>query len=635
MGLFLVPTLSFGQSIIDSLKNVLPDSEGTEKVDVLNQLTWELKFSETTNAISYGDQSLALSGEIGYKKGQAQANYNLLVLYYLKQESSKSIEFGNHAIELYRQLEDLLGMARSWNIMGLNSLTLGEHEHALDYFKKALEQFEIVNNEENILKIEANIGNVYYRMGNYQPALESYLRIVDYAREKGDQNLLAANLQNAAITYSDFGQFAKALESSFEVLKILRAQNDSSKLANTLQQIASTFNELEMYEESTLSVSEAILIDKRVGRDVHLGASYITLASALKGEGYLDSAFYYNKEALRLYEKAGNKSLGMVLISLGSSHNSRGEVKEAEVFFERALEVGQQRKRETVVALSQFKLGQLYIESGETDKAESFLLAAHEYWARSGRYKQISAVTKELSEFYSDRAQYERAIRYQKMHDMAEDSVFGRQKQNELMRLMVRQNLAQQESSLINLPEKADSENRWLLIGLAMLFILSAWTTVYFVGKNRNKIKKLEEDLDKKGRELAFLSLSAMQKENFIREFTDKLKPLTSEFPGNKELHALMRILKTQEIQEDHWSRFKSAFEQIAPHFFDHLLANYQSLTETDLRFCALIRLAIPTKEIARISGISSASVNKARYRLRKRLEIPSEDNLDRFILSI
>lgn len=637
LSLVLLPATIQGQSLIDSLKQVLPGAEGIEKVAVLNQLSWELKSSETTEAIAYGKQGLDLSNFIAYKSGLAEASYNLTVLYYIQQDFAKSNEYANQAIGHYQGLEEIAGIAKSWNIMGLSALSLGHNEQALAYFQKALQQFKIIKNEENILKIEANIGNVYYRMGDFLPALEAYFRIVAYARKTGDEDLLVTNLQNVGFAYSELGNYARSLENSFEVLKVLRAQNDSSRLPNTLQSIASTFNRLEMYKESIVSVNEAILIDKRLNRERSLGSHYITLANALKGEGLIDSALYYNKKALATYEKIGYKSIGTVLNNLGNIYALKGELEQAESHYNRALEISSERKRAAVVALSQYNLGRLYLELNELEKARLSLLVAYKYWSESNKYKELSSVTKELSSLYSQLNQPDSALNYEHVHDMAEDSVFGRQKQNEVMRLMVMQSLEEQKSGLINLQDTEEnslSEHVKIAVAGSALMILVG-LLVHFIYKKQSTIQKLQGDLDQKGRELAFLSLTAMQRENFIREFTDKLNSLAEQYSDNQELRTLIRNLKMERIHDDHWDHFRTAFEQIAPHFFDHLLSTYSNLTETDLRFCALIRLAVPTREIARITGISTASVNKARYRLRKRMGIGSEESLDRFILTI
>ncbi|MDP2423464.1 MAG: LuxR C-terminal-related transcriptional regulator, partial [Bacteroidales bacterium] len=67
---------------------------------------------------------------------------------------------------------------------------------------------------------------------------------------------------------------------------------------------------------------------------------------------------------------------------------------------------------------------------------------------------------------------------------------------------------------------------------------------------------------------------------------------------------------------------------------FQRLKAKYNELTPRDLRLCAYWRLNLASKEIAPLLNISTRGVEERRYRLRKRLQLPSEQNLTEFILT-
>ena len=83
------------------------------------------------------------------------------------------------------------------------------------------------------------------------------------------------------------------------------------------------------------------------------------------------------------------------------------------------------------------------------------------------------------------------------------------------------------------------------------------------------------------------------------------------------------------------WDEFKLRFEQIERSFFTTLAEKYPQLSKTDVRICALVRLNLSSKEIAGMLHITPESVNKSRYRLRKKLELPKEQDLDQFISSL
>jgi hypothetical protein len=80
---------------------------------------------------------------------------------------------------------------------------------------------------------------------------------------------------------------------------------------------------------------------------------------------------------------------------------------------------------------------------------------------------------------------------------------------------------------------------------------------------------------------------------------------------------------------------FFPEFEKVYPDFNHFLLSLYPGITEYELKLCCLIRMKLTAKEISRLMNITPASVNKARYRLRKKMNLDQGESLDRFILEI
>jgi len=635
LSLLLLTPIWLKSNSEDSLLKVLPSLSGKAKVDALNELVWEYKYSNKDKALKHAMLSIDIASKLAYFQGIAEAQYNLGVTYYVSQSYDSSVSFLERSILNYQKVEDIIGIARSWNIIGLNYLSIGDNREALEFFKKALHQFEVVNNVESILKVNANIGNVYYRMGAFDTALVAYNQIVEYAKEVNDQQLLANNLQNIGMVYSEYGQYAKALQTYFDVRDILDELKDSIGLPNTLHSIAYTYNRLKMYEEGAITIRDAIRLDRKQKKNKHLGTCYITLANAMKGLGFLDSSHFYNKKALELFREVGYQDSSMVYINLGMNAMLNESYEEAENYFIDALKTSEAYNRFNVEASAKYNLAKLYIVTNQKAKAEPLLLEAFNYWNETNMYRDLSSVSEELYKLYREFNKLDLAIHYEQMYNGAKDSVFGQEKQIEVMRVLIQKELSEQKQIVQKLEEgrSADHSIIYWLSGLLVLLFGGIFYRLNF--KKMKTIKSLQEDLNNQGRELAFTSLTAIQKDKFIAEFAVELEPLVNQYPENESLQALNRSLNIQKIQVDHWMRFKTAFEQIVPHFFDHLLNKYPKLTETDLRICALIRLAIPSKEIAIIFGVSAASVNKARYRLRKRLGISNEEKLDQFLLLI
>lgn len=76
-------------------------------------------------------------------------------------------------------------------------------------------------------------------------------------------------------------------------------------------------------------------------------------------------------------------------------------------------------------------------------------------------------------------------------------------------------------------------------------------------------------------------------------------------------------------------------FESINKNFYAKIKAAFPEVSANDLKICALIKLNLSIKEMAGILNISPDSVKTARYRLRKKLQLVTEENLAEFIKNI
>src|SRR5699024_7119713 len=83
------------------------------------------------------------------------------------------------------------------------------------------------------------------------------------------------------------------------------------------------------------------------------------------------------------------------------------------------------------------------------------------------------------------------------------------------------------------------------------------------------------------------------------------------------------------------WEQFRLYFEEVHTGFLDALKKQYPELTANELRLSALVKLSLTSKEIATILGITPDSVKTARYRLRKKLGMKTEENLTEFMMNI
>ncbi len=101
---------------------------------------------------------------------------------------------------------------------------------------------------------------------------------------------------------------------------------------------------------------------------------------------------------------------------------------------------------------------------------------------------------------------------------------------------------------------------------------------------------------------------------------------------GKQELNRLTRKIGANINEDENFFSFKLKFEKTHPNFFKNIETIHPKLTNNDLKLCAYIRLGMTSQDIANLQFIEKRSVEMSKYRLKKKLELQGEDDLNQFI---
>ncbi len=156
------------------------------------------------------------------------------------------------------------------------------------------------------------------------------------------------------------------------------------------------------------------------------------------------------------------------------------------------------------------------------------------------------------------------------------------------------------------------------------------------VVKLRNE--KLESEIGFKNTELATTAMHLVQKEEFLLKIKDEIQHLNKNGKDKAdpaELKKILRILSEEEKLNEEWEQFSVHFDKVHGDFLVRLKEKYPTLKPHELKLCAYLRMNLSSKEIARLMSISVRGVEISRYRLRKKLEIPTETNLFQFLFDL
>ena len=94
-------------------------------------------------------------------------------------------------------------------------------------------------------------------------------------------------------------------------------------------------------------------------------------------------------------------------------------------------------------------------------------------------------------------------------------------------------------------------------------------------------------------------------------------------------------ILQLPSSQTKYVNMLKTNLEEITSPFIHKLSISYNSMTPTEIAICSMIRNGMRTKEIAEMRGVSEATINRHREKIRRKLHITNRDvNLMTFLQS-
>lgn len=153
------------------------------------------------------------------------------------------------------------------------------------------------------------------------------------------------------------------------------------------------------------------------------------------------------------------------------------------------------------------------------------------------------------------------------------------------------------------------------------------------------KSEQLEHDIRHKSQELSSTTMNLVRKNEILHDIATKISRI-QEMPG-LEGSALRHLAKIQtSIEEnirhdDDWKTINQNFDIVYENYTKRLMELHPNLSASDKRMCCYIKMGLSSKEIAPLVNISYKSVEMARYRLRKKMEIPADISLSDYLANL
>ena len=364
--------------------------------------------------------------------------------------------------------------------------------------------------------------------------------------------------------------------------------------------VALGYHRQQVYDSALIFYNQALELAKQIKDTVWTGIVSGNIGQIFYAQGKYDTAYallkgdYNASKAKGLFDNAGNSLqwAARTNLALGNKAEALAEVREA-------FQLLKQWPDANYLRNAYYTSTQIFREMGNYDSAFYY----NNLWSRVNDSLEKVVATSSL------------AISKAKLND---------------------------ETSRYNI-QNLNMEKRSQL--LLRNIIIAAIVVLSFVGvlavnrqrlKEKLKTEKAEQEKLRMEQEVASAKEQLkMFTENLV-EKTSLIEKLESQAKGKQatsEQQAIISELSRQTIlTEEDWNKFRSLFEKIYPGFFVNLQEKVSDITIAELRMAALTRLHLSTNQIASILGISANSVYKTKQRLRQRLNIDPETDIEEAI---
>lgn len=539
--------------------------------------------------------------------------YSQLAREYRAVDIDSAHYYANEGLLLAKEVNFSHGLAESYACLGDIEVIRDNLDLAREHYLKSLNFFRIVNRRGDLTQVCLVLGNIYLAQDNYFNALNYYNEGVKIAEEIDFKAALE-------YLYTNLGEVYNKIENTEKALEFLQKALEVSKESDHKENIASIFD--------------------------NMGNIYFTQ------NDFQIAKTYYEKSRILAIE-TNNKALeSSTLISIGEVYEWEKQYDIALDYFEKSLVTASQiddkylGPRSILFAKSYSQIGSIYYFQKNYQKAIDFLNKGYKLAQETGQLALVSKNAEKLSLVYEALNQHKVSLKYARIFKDISDSILNEDivKKTTQLEMQFKFDKEIRERELEQTKKEALQKRKelvYIMIAAGSILGLMLVVLLYLLLKSKVKRVELSEknlqlekitlvnELEYKNKELTTNVMYLLKKNELIVNIIEKLKIAKLEFkPENRKIaDDIIRELESSSTK-DTWKEFELRFMDVHSDFYDKLNNLFPDLSPNELKLCAFLRLNMSTKEIASITYLSVNSINIARHRLRKKLNIDQEENL-------
>ncbi len=486
----------------------------------------------------------------------------------------------------------------------------------------------------------------------FQKCEENYRLNLDSTRQV--QCLLAlSDLQKS------IGNYSRSYDYLWEALLIAENSKNEQQLFLIHNELGILYGIFEkednalIHKETALKFTKNLIAQKLVSPNTLLSCYFSIALSYRKMEKY-ELAISYFDSCLMVENSIshGESENGFIDAELGYIKMKQGYYFKAEELITNSIKVFESSDDHYLV-LAYSYLGELNEKQHLYNEAITNLNSSLLFIDRFNAHNDLRPyILEHLSKLYFSQNNFQKAYEYLGETKIITDSLFNiKGNSNQLFEIkngylealeLKNEQIQAQELLLIqktevNLRLKVIFSFILLVIAIIAFLIYSYVQKKKYLNEKRetelnvkHESEKAKEVLDVKNKELTAYTLQLIDKDRVVNELVQYIQ---TNFPDSKDIQKVKRSIigNNQAL----WDEFNIRFVSVNADFYARLRTKFPTLTPTQEKHCALIRLKFSSKDMAQLLRISVESVHISRHRLRKKMSLSRDTNLSNFIAEI
>ncbi|MBE0671409.1 MAG: tetratricopeptide repeat protein [Anaerolineales bacterium] len=365
-------------------------------------------------ALSYLKHSLAISQQIGDKRGEGSTYNNISQIYSFRGDYESALSYLKQSLNICQQIGDKAGATLN-NISQIYSFR-GDYETALSYLKQSLAVSQQISDKEGEAAALGNISNIFYAKGDYETAL-SYLKQSLIIRQQiGDKAGEGTTLNDIGVYYHrGRGDYETALAYLKQSLVIRQQIGDKESEGATLNNISQLYDDQGDFETALAYLKQSLAICQQIGDKAGEGTALGNIGNIFYAKGEHETALAYLKQSLAICQQIGDKAgEGVTLHDISLYYRTRGDYEIALTYLQQSLAIQQQIGDITCEGTTLNSISQIYSDQGDHETALAYLKKSLAIAQQVGDKLGEGSALNNISQIYSHRGDYETALSYLK-----------------------------------------------------------------------------------------------------------------------------------------------------------------------------------------------------------------------------